>query len=131
MHQHQQLVQEAESTLAVSRKGIDKILVSCLKPFEMAMLMLQKAFNPALDTLVDVVSRKFASAFEREGTASPRAGVANALGVGCSGEVQVDRADRNFANWGIKIMVSYRDTEQLAQLTASRQSGGVRFGDVH
>ncbi|ORX40221.1 putative nucleus protein [Kockovaella imperatae] len=68
-------------------------------------------FDPALDTLVDVVSRKFSAAFER---------------VGCSGEVKLNRVEGDFSAWGIHIMVSYRDGDNLQQLTGTLQSGGER-----
>lgn len=32
----------------------------------------------------------------------------------------------DFDKWGINIMVKFRETEQLQQLTATRQSGGER-----
>lgn len=71
---------------------------------------LLRNFDPALDSLVQVVSDKFGAAFEK---------------VGCSGEVRVDRVEGDFRNWGIQILVSYRNEEGLALLTSNRQSGGV------
>lgn len=67
-------------------------------------------FNPALDALVEETSAKFSAAFER---------------IGCTGEVRVARVEGNYAEWGIEILVSYRDGQDLEVLTASRQSGGV------
>jgi len=32
----------------------------------------------------------------------------------------------DYEKWAITILVKFRDTEQLQQLTAHRQSGGVR-----
>ncbi|GMK53640.1 hypothetical protein CspeluHIS016_0102260 [Cutaneotrichosporon spelunceum] len=68
-------------------------------------------FNPALDSLVQDTSAKFSAAFER---------------IGCTGEVRVSRVQGNYAEWGIEILVSYRDGQDLEVLTASRQSGGER-----
>ncbi|CAK9780717.1 unnamed protein product [Cutaneotrichosporon oleaginosum] len=68
-------------------------------------------FNPALDSLVQETSAKFSAAFER---------------IGCTGEVRVNRVQGNYAEWGIEILVSYRDGQDLEVLTASRQSGGER-----
>lgn len=68
-------------------------------------------FNPALDSLVEETSDKFSAAFTR---------------IGCTGEVRVNRVPGNYAEWGIEILVSYRDGQDLEVLTASRQSGGVR-----
>ncbi|OWZ53737.1 nuclear protein [Cryptococcus neoformans 125.91] len=68
-------------------------------------------FEPALQTLVDAVSAKFSAAFKR---------------VKCSGEVQVLKVEGDFAQWGIKILVSYRDIDRLKTLTGTHQSGGER-----
>lgn len=70
-------------------------------------------FNPALDSLVQETSVKFSAAFER---------------IGCTGEVRVSRVQGNYAEWGMEILVSYRDGQDLEVLTASRQSGGVSTG---
>ncbi|WVQ72935.1 hypothetical protein IAR50_002497 [Cryptococcus sp. DSM 104548] len=69
-------------------------------------------FNPALNKLVEAVSNKFSESFER---------------VKCRGEVAVDRsAGSDYGRWGIKIMVAYRDSDDLAVLSGSHQSGGER-----
>lgn len=47
------------------------------------------------------------------------------IGVGCAGEVRVARSEEGFDKWGIEILVSYRDGDNLAILTGSHQSGGV------
>jgi len=47
-------------------------------------------------------------------------------GVGCTGEVRINRIDGDFAAWGIQILVSYRDGDNLQILTGSLQSGGAR-----
>ncbi|WRT67659.1 uncharacterized protein IL334_004631 [Kwoniella shivajii] len=68
-------------------------------------------FDPALETLVQAVSAKFSAAFAR---------------VKCTGEVRIRRVEGDFAAWGIEILVSYRDEDNLAILTGSHQSGGER-----
>ena len=45
--------------------------------------------------------------------------------MGCSGEVRINRVEGDFAQWGIHILVSYRDGDNLQMLTGSLQSGGV------
>lgn len=47
------------------------------------------------------------------------------LGIGCAGELQLTPHD-DYEKWAITILVKFRDTERLQQLTAHRQSGGVR-----
>ena len=81
-----------------------------LAELKVAIEAISSKFDPALDSLVAVVSAKFSAAFDR---------------VGCSGEVRVDRVPGNFAAWGIQILVSYRDSDDLQLLTGSLQSGGV------
>ncbi|GFZ45363.1 hypothetical protein JCM24511_03089 [Saitozyma sp. JCM 24511] len=88
-------VEQQETALQRTVKQINKVLNN---------------FEPALNTLVDVVSKKFSAAFER---------------VGCAGEVRVARSEEGFDKWGIEILVSYRDGDNLAILTGSHQSGGV------
>lgn len=94
----------------------------------------QNNFDPALNTLVDVVSKKFSAAFERESKTSSHClpclrGMPELMrlpiGVGCAGEVRVARSEEGFDKWGIEILVSYRDGDNLAILTGSHQSGGV------
>jgi hypothetical protein len=47
------------------------------------------------------------------------------LGIGCAGELQLTPHD-DYEKWAITILVKFRNTERLQQLTAHRQSGGVR-----
>jgi chromosome segregation ATPase len=75
-----------------------------------ADVIVQTKFNPALDQLIGVVSEKFSNAFEK---------------VGCSGEVKIERYDNRYDQWGIKILVSYRDGDDMQGLTGTLQSGGV------
>ncbi|ODO01361.1 hypothetical protein I350_06180 [Cryptococcus amylolentus CBS 6273] len=93
----QKIVDEEEEELAELKEDITDTLAK---------------FNPALNTLVTAVSKKFSEAFER---------------VKCRGEVGVDRsAGSDYGKWGIKIMVAYRDSDDLAVLSGSHQSGGER-----
>ncbi|KAL1408377.1 Structural maintenance of chromosomes protein 5 [Vanrija albida] len=96
LHEREQKVKEQQSKLAQLRSDIDSILAK---------------FNPALDTLVDSVSTRFSNAFQA---------------LGCTGEVRMNRVEGDYSEWGIQILVSYRDEQELEVLTASRQSGGER-----
>lgn len=94
------------------------------------MLCSQNKFEPALQTLVDAVSAKFSAAFKRKrkrhlSTLRPSLTTLRKSGVKCSGEVQVLKVEGHFAQWGIKILVSYRDIDRLKTLTGTHQSGGV------
>lgn len=44
--------------------------------------------------------------------------------LGLLGEIQLGKHD-DYAQWGIEILVSFRDKEPLKVLTSHRQSGGV------
>jgi len=67
-------------------------------------------WHPALQDLVASIGTKFSEAFDR---------------IGCAGELQLTPHD-DYEKWAITILVKFRDTEQLQQLTAHRQSGGER-----
>ena len=49
---------------------------------------------------------------------------ANRTEMGRLGEVRVGM-DEDYDKWGIEIMCSFRETEKIKQLSATRQSGGV------
>ena len=87
-------------------------------------LTCQKQFDPALESLVEVVSAKFSAAFESELVMRDRDQTHKAE-VGCQGEVKLYKDETHYDQWGIQIMVSYRDAESLSLLTAQQQSGGV------
>ena len=44
--------------------------------------------------------------------------------MGRLGEVRVG-VEEDYDKWGIEIMCSFRETEKIKQLSATRQSGGV------
>ncbi|KAI0058575.1 P-loop containing nucleoside triphosphate hydrolase protein [Artomyces pyxidatus] len=67
-------------------------------------------WEPALQGLVNSIGEKFSAAFDR---------------IGCAGELQLTPHE-DFDKWAITILVKFRDTEKLQQLTAHRQSGGER-----
>lgn len=80
-----------------------------------------KLFNPALDTLVEEASDKFSEAFGREWEIL----AILTLGVNCSGQLKVSR-EGAYDNWGIQILVSFRDSERMEVLKMQRHSGGER-----
>ena len=45
-------------------------------------------------------------------------------GIGCAGEVRLNE-QQDFKEWGIDVLVKFRDHEKLQVLTGQRQSGGV------
>ena len=87
----------------------------------------QDNWHPALQDLVASIGTKFSEAFDRASAQF----LTNLklrwsfLGIGCAGELQLTPHE-DYEKWAITILVKFRDTEQLQQLTAHRQSGGVR-----
>jgi chromosome segregation ATPase len=49
----------------------------------------------------------------------------NFLGIKCIGDVELVEHE-DYSQWGIKILVKFRDNEKLQVLTGTRQSGGER-----
>jgi structural maintenance of chromosomes protein 5 len=75
-------------------------------------------WEPHLDKMVRRVSAAFSDAFES---------------IGCAGEVILSKSGDagkpetdDFEKWQLHIKVKFRETEELQQLTAQRQSGGER-----
>lgn len=77
---------------------------------EKSMKVARDNWQPALQDLVTSIGKRFSEAFDR---------------IGCAGELQLTPHD-DYEKWSITILVKFRDTEQLQQLTAHRQSGGER-----
>ncbi|KAF8266426.1 P-loop containing nucleoside triphosphate hydrolase protein [Lactarius quietus] len=77
---------------------------------EKSMKVARDNWQPALQDLVTSIGKRFSEAFDR---------------IGCAGELQLTPHD-DYEKWAITILVKFRDTEQLQQLTAHRQSGGER-----
>ncbi|KAI9442797.1 P-loop containing nucleoside triphosphate hydrolase protein [Lactarius psammicola] len=77
---------------------------------EKSMKVARDNWHPALQDLVASIGKRFSEAFDR---------------IGCAGELQLTPHD-DYEKWAITILVKFRDTEQLQQLTAHRQSGGER-----
>ncbi|TQV93111.1 hypothetical protein V2A60_003579 [Cordyceps javanica] len=71
---------------------------------------LMNKFEPKLDEVVAQINSAFAYNFEQ---------------ISCSGEVRIHK-DEDFDQWALNIMVRFRESETLQQLTAHRQSGGER-----
>jgi chromosome segregation ATPase len=46
-------------------------------------------------------------------------------GMGCAGEIRVTEPE-DYAQWSLEILVKFRSSEKLQQLTDQRQSGGER-----
>ncbi|KAH7926802.1 P-loop containing nucleoside triphosphate hydrolase protein [Leucogyrophana mollusca] len=99
------------------RKAEIETLTKTLEARERAEQKLQREiknakdnWQPALESLVASIGKKFSAAFDR---------------IGCAGEIRVSPHD-DFDKWAIDILVKFRDKEKLQLLTGQRQSGGER-----
>ncbi|KAK4056331.1 Structural maintenance of chromosomes protein 5 [Microbotryomycetes sp. JL221] len=91
-------------------RGVVETAEADLAKSDKDMESIRKLWYPRLQKLVGRIGRKFKAAFD-------------ALGV--LSDIELGEAD-DYASWGIKILVSFRDDETLQVLTAQRQSGGER-----
>ncbi|RKP11061.1 hypothetical protein THASP1DRAFT_27160 [Thamnocephalis sphaerospora] len=74
------------------------------------MSQARSEWEPKICALVNEVSASFSAAFKA---------------IKCSGEVRLHRHD-DYDQWGIEIMVKFRDNEEMQALNGQRQSGGER-----
>ena len=71
---------------------------------------IRRELEPSLDTIIQQISKKFASLF---------------VYVGSAGEVKLVKPEQ-FSDWRIEIRVKFRDNSELQQLNPHIQSGGER-----
>ena len=105
-----QTIEAKEDLLKKNKHELGKI-ISGIEP-------IKKEWETALDDKVEHISTKFSRYFEK---------------IKCAGEVVINKTSGNiddspleYSNWGIDLKVKFRDNEELAALTAQRQSGGER-----
>ncbi|KAF8318121.1 P-loop containing nucleoside triphosphate hydrolase protein [Clavulina sp. PMI_390] len=84
------------------KKNLDRI--------DNTVAKIRAKWYPALKGLVQGIGERFSAAFDR---------------MGCAGEIRVSETE-DYATWTLDILVKFRSSERLQQLTASRQSGGER-----
>ncbi|KAJ7691405.1 P-loop containing nucleoside triphosphate hydrolase protein [Mycena rosella] len=95
-------IAELQKTIEGRQRQADKI--------EKGIKNARDNWEPALQSLVTSIGKKFSAAFDR---------------IGCAGEIRV-RQEEAYDQWAIDILVKFRDTEKLQLLTGQRQSGGER-----
>ncbi|ELU45347.1 chromosome structural maintenance protein smc5 [Rhizoctonia solani AG-1 IA] len=103
-------VQEVEDELTAKQAELELNHPMNPEVIRQVGLLGQAKWKPALDDLVEQISRKFSAAFDR---------------IRRAGEIHVRDAGDDYANWAIDILVKFRETEKLQILDAHRQSGGV------
>ncbi|KAI8807000.1 hypothetical protein BJ742DRAFT_814086 [Cladochytrium replicatum] len=72
---------------------------------------IKRRWKRKLDALITKINDAFSKSFAE---------------INCAGSVELDCASEEYDQWGIKILVKFRENEKLQQLTAQRQSGGER-----
>ncbi|XP_066153338.1 structural maintenance of chromosomes protein 5 [Euwallacea fornicatus] len=83
------------------------------KKLEAKMQRLQNEWLSPLNDLLTTINLRFATSFEK---------------LGCAGEIALCQGDdeKNYADYGIAIRVTYRSGEPLQELNTTIQSGGER-----
>lgn len=83
------------------------------KTLEAKMNSIKKAWLPPLENLLRDIDKSFGDMFAK---------------LGCAGEIKLEKAgdDEDYDKYGISILVRFRESEQLQQLTRHTQSGGER-----
>ncbi|KPJ18495.1 Structural maintenance of chromosomes protein 5 [Papilio machaon] len=83
------------------------------KQLEIKMNRIKSKWLPPLEALLRDIDKTFGDMFEK---------------LGCAGEIKLDKAgaDEDYDKYGVSILVRFRSSEQLAQLTRHAQSGGER-----
>ncbi|GMG19439.1 unnamed protein product [[Candida] boidinii] len=74
-------------------------------------LILNQDYKPKLDDIIEKISNDFAK---------------NLSILASGGKIQLNTEDENFANWGLEILVKFRDDSNLTILNSSQQSGGEK-----
>ena len=95
-------IKSLEKTIPVQRTkiGVNAQLIKDIR----------RELEPSLDTIIQQISKKFASLF---------------VYVGSAGEVKLVKPEQ-FSDWRIEIRVKFRDNSELQQLNPHIQSGGER-----
>lgn len=81
-----------------------------IEGFDNQIEEIRSKWEPELDALVEEISTSFSNHFKQ---------------IACAGEVTVGK-DEDFSEWSIKILVKFRENEQMSVLNSQRQSGGER-----
>ncbi|XP_061704985.1 structural maintenance of chromosomes protein 5 [Cydia pomonella] len=83
------------------------------KELESKMNSIREKWLPPLENLLRDIDKSFGEMFAK---------------LGCAGEIKLDKAgsDEDYDKYGISILVRFRTSEQLQQLTRHAQSGGER-----
>ncbi|CAD0205738.1 unnamed protein product [Chrysodeixis includens] len=83
------------------------------KNIEKKMLTIRSRWLPPLENLLREIDKSFGDMFSK---------------LGCAGEIKLDKgsSEDDYDKFGISILVRFRSSEQLSQLTRHAQSGGER-----
>lgn len=72
---------------------------------------LVRQWKPQLESIIDIVNKDFSK---------------NMATVASGGSVTLDQSNPDYSKWKLVIKVSFRDAEELAELSGSRHSGGEK-----
>ncbi|XP_034178803.2 structural maintenance of chromosomes 5 [Osmia lignaria lignaria] len=104
--------EDIEKTIVNLKEFIQKE-TQHLETLQQRMNMLREEWLKPLSSIVDKINSNFSSYFSA---------------MNCAGEVTLAQPENNmdFDQYGLKIKVKFRDTDQLHELTRHHQSGGER-----
>ncbi|CAH0403320.1 unnamed protein product [Chilo suppressalis] len=104
--------EEREKTIAQLKKEVSSSSDSN-KQLDNKMKALSSKWLPPLERLLRDIDKSFGDMFAK---------------LGCAGEIKLDRggSDEDYDKYGVSILVRFRASEQLQQLTRHAQSGGER-----
>ena len=104
--------EDIEKTIVHLKEFIQKE-TQHLETLQQRMNMLREEWLKPLSSIVDKINSNFSSYFSA---------------MNCAGEVTLAQPENNmdFDQYGLKIKVKFRDTDQLHELTRHHQSGGER-----
>ncbi|RVE43678.1 hypothetical protein evm_011677 [Chilo suppressalis] len=104
--------EEREKTIAQLKKEVSSSSDSN-KQLDNKMKALSSKWLPPLERLLRDIDKSFGDMFAK---------------LGCAGEIKLDKggSDEDYDKYGVSILVRFRASEQLQQLTRHAQSGGER-----
>lgn len=100
-----------------NEKALKQVEEALPKPREAAeqaaeeITNIRQDWEPKLDAVVKKIAADFAE---------------NLKSVASAGDVRIDKESPDFNQWKLRILVSFRDDEELVQLNAAQQSGGEK-----
>lgn len=105
-----EMLEQNERAIAQLEQQVPQLQDS-LRQAQQAMDEVLRVWKPQLDQLVKRIGADFGASMAE---------------VASAGDVRLDCESENYAEWKLRILVSFRDSEEMVQLNAAQQSGGEK-----